>query len=105
MAAKINVTFSKTGEMRFISHLDLMRLFQRASRRADLPITMTKGFSPHQKMSLSSALKLGAVSEGEEAVFYMDRDMDPGNFTDLMNKNLPEGIRILKAKGVKIDNA
>lgn len=85
--------------MRFISHLDLMRLFQRAARRAGLPVAMTRGFSPHIKISIARALKLGLESDGEEAVFYMDRAVGPQDFINSMNRNLPEGIRIITAQG------
>ncbi len=98
MAGKLKIIFSKTGDMRFISHLDLMRLFQRAVRRAELPVTLTQGFSPHLKISITRALKLGVESSGEEAVFHMDRDMRPENFVDAMNAKLPEGVRIVSAE-------
>lgn len=91
--------FSKTGDMRFVSHLDLMRLFQRASRRAGLPVTVTKGYSPHLKISITRALKLGVESRGEEAVFYMDEMVAPEVFTSAMNDKLPDGVTVLKATG------
>ena len=53
--------------MRYISHLDLMRLFMRAMRRAELPLKMSEGFSPHPKLSFKRALKLGVESQQEEA--------------------------------------
>jgi len=98
MAEKITAVFSKTGDMRFISHLDLVRLFQRASRRAELPVTVTKGFSPHLKISVLKALKLGIESTNEEAVFYMDKPVDAETFTGSINARLPDGIRVTKAR-------
>lgn len=95
---RLNITFSKTGDMRFISHLDLVRMFQRSSRRANLPVTVTKGFSPHLKISIRKALKLGVESAGEEAVFYLDSYVAPEDFSNSMNANLPDGIRIVKAE-------
>lgn len=82
--------------MRFISHLDLMRLFQRAMRRALLPVTITKGFSPHLKISMAKALKLGVESDSEELTVSMSVDCSPAIFTESLNKNLPDGIRIKK---------
>ena len=90
----LKTAFSKTGEMRYISHPDLMRLLARASRRARLPVAVTKGFSPHLKISIASALKLGKVGLNEEATFYMERSVEPLEFIDSMNENLPEGIRM-----------
>ena len=98
MGRLLKIVFSKTGDMRFVSHLDLMRLFQRAVRRAEMPVTLTQGFSPHLKISITRALKLGVESSGEEAVFHMDREMRPENFVDAMNAKLPEGVRILSAE-------
>ena len=100
MAYKLKIIFSKTGDMRFISHLDLVRLFQRASRRAALPVTVTKGFSPHLKISITKALKLGVESRCEEAVFYMDESMEPQGFADSINAKLPDGVKIIKAESV-----
>ncbi|MBN2453367.1 MAG: DUF2344 domain-containing protein [Candidatus Omnitrophica bacterium] len=91
---KFRVLFSKTGDMKFISHLDLVRLFQRALRRAGLPVVMTKGFSPRIKMSITRALKLGIESESEEATFYLSEKLPPRLFTDTLNAKLPNGIKI-----------
>lgn len=98
ISEKLKVIFSKTGDMRFISHLDLVRMFQRASRRAALPVTLTKGFSPHLKISIQKALKLGVESRSEEAVFYLDAKISPEEFTRSMNLNLPDGVSIVKAE-------
>ena len=84
--------------MKFISHLDLMRLFNRALRRAALPITITKGFNPHPKISVKRALKLGIESEDETAIFYVDRFIEPLEFKERLNKQLPEGIKIRDAE-------
>lgn len=84
--------------MKFISHLDLVRLFQRASRRAGLPVTVTKGFSPRLKISITKALKLGVESGSEEVVFGFDKDIAPENFVTSINGKLPDGVKILKAE-------
>lgn len=82
--------------MRFISHLDLMRLFQRASRRAGIPVSITKGFSPHPRISIQPALKLGVESSSLEASFRLDGWMKPAEFKEKLQKKLPEGIEILE---------
>ena len=84
--------------MRFISHLDIVRVFQRALRRADLPVTITKGFSPRVKMSIVKALKLGVESGREEAIFYMDEKISPQSFKDRINAKLPDGVKIMSAE-------
>lgn len=98
LGQKIVMKFSKKGDMKFVSHLDLMRLFQRALRREAFPITMTKGFNPHPKFSIKRALKLGVESENEEATFYLDSLIEPIEFRQRLNKQLPEGIMIKDAK-------
>ncbi len=83
--------------MVFISHLDLMRLFQRAARRAGLPLELTEGFNPHPKISIKNALKLGLESDSLEASFTLASDLDALEFKDRMNNQLPEGIKITEA--------
>ena len=80
--------------MRFISHLDLMRLFQRASCRAGLPIAMSEGFNPHPKISFKRALKLGLESENEEVTFKINGWMNPQEFMLRLKEQLPEGINL-----------
>jgi len=100
MSCKLKTNFSKTGDMRFISHLDLVRMFQRASRRAGLPVTVTQGFSPHLKISIQKALKLGVESSSEEATFYLDRQVSPEDFARSMNAELPDGVKVLSAEHI-----
>ncbi len=85
--------------MRFISHLDLMRLLQRAMRRAELPVKMTEGFNPHPRLSMKRALKLGAESEHEEGSVVLQRRVDPEYFKTRLQRQLPEGIEVKDAKG------
>lgn len=100
MSQKLKIVFSKSGAMRFISHLDLVRLFQRALRRADLPVMITKGFNPHLKISITRALKLGLASLNEEAFIYMERSVESESFKKAINEKLPEGIRVKKAEEI-----
>ena len=95
---RMEIRFSKKGEMKYISHLDLMRLFQRAIRRAELPFSITKGFSPHLKISIKKALKLGVESDEEIAYFYLEDYMEPNELVNRMNRELPSGIRIIGGK-------
>ena len=84
--------------MRFISHLDLMRLFMRAMRRAGLPLKISEGFSPHPKFSIKRALKLGLESENEEAVIVLKEFVQAEEFKEKLQEQLPEGIRVKEAK-------
>lgn len=80
--------------MIYIGHLDLMRLFVRAMRRADLPLKMSEGFSPHPKFSIKRALKLGVESENEEASIVLRIPVDEAEFKNKLQEQLPEGIEI-----------
>lgn len=83
--------------MKYISHLDLMRLFMRAIRRTELPIKMTEGFNPHPKFSIKRALKLGVESDNEEATLILKELVEPEDFKERLQKQLPEGIIIKEA--------
>jgi radical SAM-linked protein len=94
---KISFVFSKTGMIRYISHLDLMRALTRAMRRAGLPLKMTQGFSPHPKLSIKRALKLGLESQNEEASIVLKEFIKPEEFIVRLQEQLPEGILIKSA--------
>jgi len=96
---KINFIFTKLRMMRYISHLDLMRLLTRAMRRAQLPLKLSEGFSPHPKLSLKRALKLGVESENEEASIILTLPISPDEFKNKLQPQLPEGIKIKDAQG------
>lgn len=95
---RMEIKFSKKGEMKYISHLDLMRLFQRALRRGRLPVSVTKGYNPHFKISIKNALKLGVESDKETAYFSLENNIEPSELIDGVNKELPAGVRVLSAK-------
>lgn len=84
--------------MKYISHLDLMRLFSRALRRADLPIKFTEGFNPHPKLSIKRALKLGIESLAEDASVILKEFIEAEEFKIKLQQQLPEGIEIKDVK-------
>lgn len=94
-AMKIRLKFTKTGVLKFVGHLDLLRLFQKAFRRAKLPMSYSQGFNPHQVISIGAPLPIGVTSEGE----YMDIQITTGLSKEeailRLNETLPEGIRII----------
>lgn len=94
---KMNFTFTKTKNMVYISHLDLMRLLTRALRRSGIPLRITQGFNPHPKLSIKRALKLGIESDNEEASILLKDNIGPVQFMETLNANLPEGIEIKSA--------
>jgi radical SAM-linked protein len=74
-----------------------MRVFQRAIRRADLPIAYSQGFNPHMKISWGNALKLGKTSDDEYAVLHFDNWIKPQELLQRLNQQLPKGIEIRSA--------
>lgn len=95
---KIRIKFAKYGAVKFIGHLDVMRYFQKAIRRAGIDVAYSEGYSPHQIMSFAAPLSVGHTSEGE----YFDIEVNSfEGIEDLVNRLqavMVEGIDILDAK-------
>ena len=91
----IRVRFSKYGFLKFIGHLDVMRYFQKAIRRADIDILYSEGYSPHQIMSFASPLGLGITSEGEYMDIAVGQTDSSVESIRRLNAQMAEGIEIL----------
>ena len=100
-AQRLRVWFGKQGDMALVSHLDLMRLFDRVMRRASLPITFTGGFHPGPRICLASALALGATSSGEVVDFELTEPVDIETFHSQLVNQLPTDIPVYNV--VEID--
>ena len=94
---RIKIRYTKGEEIKFISHRDLMRAFQRAVRRAEIPIAYSQGFNPHMKISWGQALKVGKASESESAELQLEEWIKPEELRQRLNQKLPKGIEILQA--------
>jgi radical SAM-linked protein len=94
---RLRLWFGKLGDMALVSHLDLMRLFDRAVRRAALPVSFTAGFSPSPRISVALALPLGVTSSGEIVDFELTQSVDPATFQQQLSRQLPADIPIYKA--------
>ncbi len=95
----IRVKFRRGDEVKFISHLDLMKVFERAIRRARLPIAYSQGFNPHPGMVFGLPLGVGVTSEAEYGDFEItDDEMSAQEFADRLNLQLPTGVEVLAAK-------
>lgn len=94
---KLRVKFRKYGPIRFIGHLDVMRFFQKAIRRAEIDIAYSTGFSPHQIMSFAAPLGVGLESNGE----YMDIEVNSivscKDVVERLNKSSVPGIEVISA--------
>ena len=85
--------FYKKGNMRFISHLDLQRLFKRCIKRAGIVPAYSKGFNPHEKINIVHPLSLGFETEQDYFEIDTETAYDPSQLVERMNPALPEGIR------------
>lgn len=95
---KIRVKFGKHGTMKFVGHLDIMRYFQKAIRRAKIDIAYSTGFSPHQIMSFAAPLGVGLESNGEYFDIECESVTTAKDFIDALNAQMVEGMEILDAK-------
>jgi len=97
---RLRVRFYREKELKFISHLDIMRLWQRAFIRSRLPLAYSEGFSPHPRISLAAPLPIGVTSQAELMDVYLNKLLSPHYFTDAVSQKLPPGIGILKVQTV-----
>ncbi len=84
--------------MKFVGHLDIMRYFQKAMRRAEVDIAYSEGFSPHQKMSFAAPLGLGLTSEGEYMDIEVHQSKSSKEMVQALNEVMVDGIEILSFK-------
>ena len=102
MRVRYLIKFTKEGNIKFISHLDLMRTIQKIIRRAELPIEYSKGFNPHMTLSIAQPLSVGVSSNGEYMDIVLTEEMDTEELLGRLNENLPKGIRFLEATAIPI---
>lgn len=94
---KIRVMFSKTGSLKFISHLDLNRTVKSAFLRSRLPIWYTQGFNPHPKTVFSLPLSVGTASLSEFMDFRVTEELTGEQICNRLNEVFPDGLRALEA--------
>jgi radical SAM-linked protein len=91
---RIRITFAKRGALRYTGHLDLHKLWERAARRAQLPLAYSQGFHPQPKMSLAAALPLGFSSQCEVLDMRLEREVALDGLPERLNETLPTGIQV-----------
>ncbi|MEQ8754993.1 MAG: TIGR03960 family B12-binding radical SAM protein [Coleofasciculus sp. G1-WW12-02] len=101
-AQRLRVWYGKLGEMTLVSHLDLVRLFDRAVRRASLPITFSGGYHPGPRIMIANALSLGMSSSGEIADFELTESMDVAEFQQRLGEQLPPDIPVYQVEEVDL---
>ena len=97
---RARITFSKSGPLRYVGHLDLQTLWERAARRAGLPLAYSQGFHPQAKIYFASALPLGFSSRAEVMDMRLQTDVELNDLPRRLKDALPAGIAILDVQAV-----
>ncbi len=99
---KFRLRFSKKEELRFVSHLELMRVFERALRRAEIPVSLTEGFHPRMRLTFASALPVGLTSTAEWLDLETSARIDPLEIKKRLNEQLPAGLEITRCREIPV---
>jgi radical SAM-linked protein len=97
---RLRITFAKTDAMRFTSHLDLHKTWERTIRRASLPLAYSQGFNPHPHINLASALPLGFTGEAEVIDIWLDQTLPVPQIESDLERAAPPGIKIVKIQEI-----
>lgn len=97
---KVRIKFKKSGSMIFIGHLDVMRYFQKAIRRADIDIAYSQGFNPHQIMSFAAPLGVGLYSDGEYLDIECNSVTSSKDMEQKLNSVMVEGFEIINVRSL-----
>lgn len=97
------IKFTKHGSIKYISHLDLLRLFKRTFKRLDIKLSYSQGFNPHPKMGFAQPLSLGYESNGELLEFETATTLSEKDLAENMNRVMPEGLTIVSAKELPME--
>ncbi|MHB8515688.1 MAG: TIGR03936 family radical SAM-associated protein, partial [Dehalococcoidia bacterium] len=97
---RLRVTFTRGDEMKYITHLDLMRFWERALRRAAIPVAYSEGFTPHAQIALAAPLPVGTTSAGELMDVFLSERIPPRRFLADASKQLPAGVTVVSAEEI-----
>lgn len=100
---RVRLTFTKLGPLRFIGHLDLARVWERAVRRARLPVAYTHGFTPRPRIAFAAPLSLGAVGLRERVDIHLAESISPEDVASALGSQLPPGCEICDASQVDLE--
>lgn len=91
----LRIMFKRGQEVKYLSHLDILRVFDRAFRRAGIPLAYSMGFNPRPKVVFGLPLGVGVTSEAEYADMTLEGDIEYSSIKELLNKNMPIGFEII----------
>jgi radical SAM-linked protein len=98
---RVRITFVKQGPLRYTGHLDLHKLWERAARRAQLPLAYSQGFHPQPKMNMAAALPLGFSSRCEVMDMKLEHDIPLDDLPTRLNQMLPSGLQVVAVEQVE----
>jgi radical SAM-linked protein len=99
---RLRLRFSRGEELKYISHLDVMRLWERVLRRADIPMAYSEGFSPHPRISLAAPLPIGVTSEAELMDVVISKAVSPYFLIQNTKPQLPKGMEVFEVLQVSL---
>lgn len=100
---RLRIKYGRTGALRFIAHLDVMRLWHRSMRRAGIAMAYSEGSTPRPRLSIAAALPVGVTSEGELLDVYLKRRISPFYFLQRIQGAIPETLLVFEATDVPVD--
>lgn len=99
---RLRLTFSRGEAVKYITHLDLMRTWERALRRAGVPVSYSEGFSPHAQIAMAAPLPVGTTSDAELMDVFLDERMTPKAFSECVAQQLPAGLGLVRVREVAL---
>ena len=100
MPQRLRLTYSRRGPAKYVAHLDIMRTWERAIRRAKLPLAYSQGFSPHARIALAAPLPVGTTGERELMDVWMEPSVEPADACERLRQALPPGLEVLDVEEV-----
>ncbi|MDP6605465.1 MAG: TIGR03936 family radical SAM-associated protein, partial [Dehalococcoidia bacterium] len=100
MTQRLRITYSKNGPARYVAHLDMMRTWERALRRAKLPLAYSQGFSPHARIAMAAPLPVGTLGEREQMDVLFSEGVELRDAHDRLAAALPDGVAVVAIEEV-----
>jgi len=100
MPQRLRITYRKDGPAKYVAHLDLMRTWERAIRRARLPLAYSQGFSPHARIAMAAPLPVGTIGEREQMDIVLSEGIDPTEVMKRIEAALPNGLAVVALEEV-----
>lgn len=103
MLARYRLQYGRDKDLIYVSHLDLMRFWERAFRRARIPLAYTEGFTPHPRISLAAPLAMGISSEAELLDVFLQSFIPPLSLIESLKKQMPSGVSLRRVWRLPLD--